>query len=282
MSKFGKVLLVLLLVLSAVFTGAQMVLYGRRQNYARLYLDMKKAHQDLESTLKRDKSEWESTKQDLQSKLQGRDLQVKQLESQVENARGDIKRVETQRSQLEVANKELRDSVDKQTKINEASATQIKQLDERRQELEKTTREQMAEIDQLKKSGHEKDVRIAGLQENIAKLEKTKTELAEAVKALERQQSRYVAMGVALPQEDVPVMDARVLKVDSELRVVVLSVGSDDGVKVANDFVVYRGDAYVATVRVSFVAENTCVAQPVITGPGQTIQVGDAATTRIQ
>jgi septal ring factor EnvC (AmiA/AmiB activator) len=282
MSKFGKVLVVLLLLLSAVFAGSQMVLYAKRVNYYRLYQDEHKQVQNLEQSKQSEIALRESKLRDLDVTISRHKTEIGQLNGRIEGLQADVKRAETSKTQLEVANKELRDSIDKQTKLNESLNKDVAQLNNVRRQLEKTSRDQMGEIAQLKTDTQEKTAKINDLDKKIAGLEKVKTDLNDALKSAEAKIARYVALGVALPEADVPVMDARVLKVDNELKVVVLSAGKDDGVRVAHDFVVYRGDTFVGVVRVNFVSENTSVAQPVLVSKGEQIRIGDAATTRIQ
>lgn len=282
MSKFGKVLVVLLLLLSAVFAGAQSVLYAKRQNYAALWKGVKKERDELQKSLDDAKAEAKSAAEDLRQQITVLSNSLAAAKQKAESLAQDIERVRVDKSQLEVANKELRDSVDKTTKLTEDLTKQTATLEAARRDNEKTIRDQMTEIANLKKEGQDKSVQIASLEQNVANLEKVKTQLNDALKSAQARIARYVALGVALPEENVPPMDARILKVDNDLKVVVLSVGTSDGVKTSNDFTVYRGSQFVGIVRVNYVSSTTCVAQPVLVADGQQIQVGDSATTRIQ
>ena len=78
-----------------------------------------------------------------------------------------------------------------------------------------------------------------------------------------------------------PPIDALVEGVDANLRLVVLSVGSQDEVKEGAEFTIYREDKFVGKVRVNKVYENLAGAQVLFTAEGADIKQGDRATTRI-
>ena len=78
-----------------------------------------------------------------------------------------------------------------------------------------------------------------------------------------------------------PPIDALVEEVDSNLRLVVLSVGRQDEVKEGVEFTIYREDKFVGKVRVNKVYENLAGARVLFTAEGSDIRQGDRATTRI-
>ena len=78
-----------------------------------------------------------------------------------------------------------------------------------------------------------------------------------------------------------PPIDALVEEVDSNLKLVVLSVGRQDEVKEGVEFTIYREDKFVGKVRVNKVYENLAGARVLFTAEGSDIRQGDRATTRI-
>jgi hypothetical protein len=68
--------------------------------------------------------------------------------------------------------------------------------------------------------------------------------------------------------------------VDTDLNIVLLSVGSADGVKVGYEFTVYRGSEYVAKVVVEKVGSDWCSGYSKKGLEKTPIRVGDQATTR--
>jgi len=76
-------------------------------------------------------------------------------------------------------------------------------------------------------------------------------------------------------------IEAIVQRVDNESKIVMLSVGSADGVSEGMRFHVSRDGSYVGEVRVDSVSSKSCSASFVLLKPGMKIQVGDTAATRI-
>jgi len=279
MSKFGKFLVVFLLLLSAVFAGAQMVLYARRQNYYEKWQNQTKALADLDkrtsdniASLESQIKDLEKSKTDLKLANSGLNANLTKADQKAKLDNERIGKLDATVKEMLVAAKTNADTIADRTK-------KLADLRKRQKELDDKVRTQMGQIGDLAKQNQDKANEIAQLKDNIGALEKTRTNLSNALKSAEAKLSRYALLGVALPEEDVPVVDARVLKVNNDLKVIVLSVGKKNGVKVAHKFTVYRGTNFVAEVIVNFVDDGTCVAQPVLVE--KPILVGDVATTRI-
>jgi hypothetical protein len=103
-------------------------------------------------------------------------------------------------------------------------------------------------------------------------------ELDEEVFA-ELQRRNIEAYRVIQQFKTYPDIEGRVVTVDPETNLVVLSVGSKDQVRKNFEFTVYRDDDFVATVNVFDVREDKCAAR--IVARKQPVQVGDFAATRI-
>ena len=77
-----------------------------------------------------------------------------------------------------------------------------------------------------------------------------------------------------------PPIEGVVEDVDSELRLVVLSVGKNDGVKPGYEFTVYRGDRFIAKVRVTKTYDNLSGAR-ILLPDDAVVQRGDRAMTLV-
>jgi len=78
-----------------------------------------------------------------------------------------------------------------------------------------------------------------------------------------------------------PRIDALVKNVDNEQGLVVLSMGEDDKVQIGREFTVYRGDAYIGTVKVIRLYPNLSGARILWLKEGQEIRIGDKASTGV-
>ncbi|MEZ0229500.1 MAG: hypothetical protein ACAI25_12795 [Planctomycetota bacterium] len=93
---------------------------------------------------------------------------------------------------------------------------------------------------------------------------------------------RAVVLGANSPP--VPAIDARVTAVKRDVQpgLVLLAAGSDDKVEKGFHFSVYRGSVFVGKVVVEKVLRDSCGCRVLFTKEGESIQVGDAAATRLQ
>ena len=82
---------------------------------------------------------------------------------------------------------------------------------------------------------------------------------------------------------DAPRIDARVTQVRPEPApgAITLSVGADHKVEEGLFFYVYRGSKYVGKVVVRSVLDDCCGCIVVRLGAGESIEVGDSATSRL-
>lgn len=115
----------------------------------------------------------------------------------------------------------------------------------------------------------------------IAELEVENRALSEQIDALEsRLQLVLERTGVHVINDAwPPPIDALVLDVNRDLKLVVLNKGKQDGVKEGYTFTIYRGSQYKGLVRVQDVQEGMCSA--LITGEKAPIERGDSATTSL-
>ena len=122
-----------------------------------------------------------------------------------------------------------------------------------------------------------------GLERQIADLEMSLTSANEQVASLDtRLQVLVETTGTSY--EDILVqkkVDGAVLQVDTNLGLVMLNVGGDDGVRKGYSFDVWSGNQYKGQVRVVNVQAGMCSA--LIENPieGAPIRQGDSASTRM-
>lgn len=79
----------------------------------------------------------------------------------------------------------------------------------------------------------------------------------------------------------IPPIGALVSAVEPQEKLVILSVGSDQDVKVGYEFTVYRGARFIARLKVVKVDEDLAGARIISIAEGESVQVGDKASTGI-
>ena len=79
-----------------------------------------------------------------------------------------------------------------------------------------------------------------------------------------------------------PAMHAKVLAVDNEANIVMLSVGLEDGVKKGHVFTVFRGRKYVGQALVENIFPDMCSARILASSRAGDVREGDDADTRVR
>ena len=119
------------------------------------------------------------------------------------------------------------------------------------------------------------------LEANVAGIEKQMTAVAKELESSKVQLQAYKDKFGALSEWiSVPALAAKVAAVDEKVNIVILSIGSDDNVKVGYEFTVYRGNKYVGKVVVEDVQKDHCSGYSKKDLQSGEIQVGDDARTR--
>lgn len=120
------------------------------------------------------------------------------------------------------------------------------------------------------------DLRLESALVRIDVLENQNAKLEQRVASLERgRQNLDKVLGVVESQR----IDAEVLEVTSELKLVVVNKGRLDGVQVGTTFLVYLGSQYKGQVLIQAVHETT--SSGLILSEKKSISVGDSATTSL-
>ena len=142
-----------------------------------------------------------------------------------------------------------------------APAAGTDDIDGMRAELRKLRRE----LDDARRAEAAAHVRLTDAERALADQLRANTEAARRIEELERVLKELGRSPPESPRPDprVPtgsLLEGKVQAVDNEMDVYVLSVGTSDGVEVGDEFTVYRGSDYVATVVVdkTFPNHSSC------------------------
>ncbi len=286
MNIFGKVLVVVIFLLSIGFAVAQMILFTERTQYREKY-------EDTSAKLDRTESRLEETEQSLEELRTEFDRFRSSKRREIENLEDDIEDKDLQMTRFQRDREELSAQLTKAQENNEALLGNLERKDEiiekhesRIAELDERVKERMDEIDGLEEDISEQRALINEQKNNIARLEEEKENALTRLQDRERQLAELEARGVHVDIiAPLPPIDGHLSRVDNEIGVAIINRGSDHGVQINYDFVVYREDDYIARLYVMDVYPNHALARvdrDVTDLEEEPMEVGDKVTTRIR
>lgn len=280
-----KVFIVLNLVIALFMSAAAITLYGKQINWIdqtrqsidegnRMYVVLKTDNDRLDAMLK-----------DVNAQLAH------------EKERGTV--LVSERDTLRKENTLLTNSLQEQdarAKLTDDTITQLRIMTEKKEQrngelqkmLDEEIRKNSSTIKQAEWHQSQAIEIAAELREaegEMMQLAKSNADLVRRVTLLSGQLERYVARYGADPADATSgvevAINARVLQVEKDLDLVILSVGERDKVTAGMEFIISRGDSYISKVRVANVYDDMCSARIVdgMTKGGESIKVSDNAST---
>ena len=287
MSALAKVFVVFVFLLSILFFGTSATLYLTREDWAANYDKYKAAVEVKVGELEQRNSDLKGERDDLQDALR--------LVSEDELAKaGTIKtlRIELASKDAQIANisAERNESINAKTATDNLNASLTDQNKTLTTQLSEAHDKRDSAIGAEKVANAEKFRMKRDLDATTQELHEARVEFNSLSEKFDSLELAYGAVEKKLGKDGVeailsglvsPPIDALVEEVDSNLRLVVLSVGRQDEVKEGVEFTIYREDKFVGKVRVNKVYENLAGARVLFTAEGSDIRQGDRATTRI-
>lgn len=178
----------------------------------------------------------------------------------------------------------LNDTIKQNNIASERAAARNKEIQERLDAEILKNNAALKEADYHQAQSIEVAAELRQAENEMMQLSKSNAELVRRVtlvtSQLEKYVERYGADPVAGQQTEVAI-NGRVMQIEPTLDLVILSVGEKDKVTKGMEFVISRGDSYIAKVRVANVYDNMCSARIIsgMTKQGEAIKVSDAAST---
>lgn len=282
MSMFAKIMVIVNLILAVVFLAAAGTLHSATENWKAKHVAVS------EEKVKVEKIKDEN--------IAARDVQIKSLTDNVSSLRERAAAAEANQKTLADGNANLNTALNAAKAQAEAQTTNINELTKTVTDLNTTNntlRNDLATAQAEKKQREDENgtlreaiARETARAENAEKslasaeannkalndnLDRVSTELAAYRKA-------YPPLGNSVSMKDVKgVVSAS----DAKADVHILNVGSKDGVEIGYEFIVYRGDKYVATLVVDSVQANLSSARVKAGSKKSDVQAGDGAATRL-
>jgi hypothetical protein len=287
MSALAKVFVVFVFLLSVCFFATSATLYLTREDWATNYESYRtKVTEDVAKLVVRvDALKGERDTLDDALRLVSEDElakaeQIKKLRVDLDGKNAQIANISAQRDESIIA-KTATDNVNASlVSQNTTLTTQLREAHDKRdisidaQKVANAEKFRMKrDLDATTTELHEARVEHSALDDKYSSLELA---YGAVEKKLGKDGIEAILSGLVSPP-----IDALVEEVDTNLSLVVLSVGSQDEVKEGAEFTIYREDKFVGKVRVNKVYENLAGARVLFTAEGADIRQGDRATTRI-
>jgi hypothetical protein len=277
MSTIAKVFVVLNLLLAVAFLGAAATFLGYVDSYRGKFTAEEEAHR--------------TTKTNKDKVIADRDAEVAKLKGEVNTAQQE-KATATDREMVTTrAYNELKTAYDSTsashtalTRAHTVAQDTIKGLTELKEQLQSnaTALKEATRLAQDEKGAAVKAMNQAQLDLDNSRglIKELETKLSTVEEALSRAQFAREAgiRGSGAPTgtgEPQPMQNAKITASDPRSNIVVISIGSEDGVKVGYRYVVSRGASYVGMIEVTSTEGKQAAARSIRDLQKSEIRVGD-------
>jgi DNA repair exonuclease SbcCD ATPase subunit len=281
MSNIGKVFIILNLLLSAGFLGWAANALSHAEDYKTQLASAKKASEEALAgkqkeidALTVEKNAVTDQQRQFREQRDSAQTEADRLKTQLEELKRSSDTMQGNLTKIQATLNDYNDSIKQLGEQKDAAIQRANEADRARDAAE---REKDAAV--LAKSNAEEATQNA--MTRIADLEQEKMGLADQVENLD---TRLAVMSkkTGVPANEVyavPAIEALVLDVKKDLKLVILNKGKKDEVKVGYVFDIYRGSQYKGQVRISDVQEGVSSGQ--ILHEKSAIGRGDSATTTL-
>ncbi len=281
MNALAKVLVVLVLILSVGLAVSQMVLHGKREHYGELYVNERKARNQLEEELGKARGEFDDLTVKFDRLRESKDAQIQSLQTSLANEQARAGDLNAQVEQLTTGVQRLTDRANKlEADIATRDAT-IEQLRSTVAEREQTIQENLNKIDQLQNTLAAREGTIDDLEHEVTEQKKAYRQLAQSEERLQAIVGELVERGVHVPPAPLPVINGRIVRVDEAHGVAVVDKGSEAGVKPNTEFTVYDDAGYIARLVIHDVQPQVSAGRIRLLVAERSIRMGDKVTTEI-
>ncbi len=239
MNIFGKVLVVVVFLLSVGFAVSQMILFQQRRHWREEYNREEARRQSVEGDLAGKSRDLERLKDEFDNFRRAKAVEIANLEETKGRLEQDIVRLN---SRIETANRQISEAQALAASRDELLTQRdrlITQHEERIKELDENLKARMDEIAAFEEQVRAHTNTIGELEKEIAGLNEEKRKALTRLEDRERQLAELEARGVRVDiGKAQPAIDGLVSRVDNEIGVVVINRGESHGVEINFDFVI--------------------------------------------
>ncbi len=283
MSNIAKIFIVINFVLSILFLGFAATLLSQKWDYRQMYLETSYRH--------------ELQKQRLEENLRESANRLKSLNETIVEAKKTTKETKEENIRLSKENDELKRKNQEYSTTLASIGADIREINNRLDKkedqitaLESAKNEQQKIAEEAKKAKEEAqdeqqrmEIQLSNLNGELADKEK-QLQLAGKELLEARQIIRAVReAGINIPslfKKSKP-LDGTIIAVSNEVPLVMISLGTDEGVEKGYQFTVYRGSQFIGQIVVEEVYKDMSAARVVKQMTVKSVQKGDSITTRI-
>jgi DNA repair exonuclease SbcCD ATPase subunit len=281
MSVVAKILIVVNLLLAVAFLAASATYLGAKTSAKKELEEYKiKAQAEIQTLT--------SQKETLQADVSEAEANAREAEKLKRDAEAKLKAKEDVWDDVDKAFQAIKEAHVTLVSSHEAMKNDLSAQVERNSDL---TKQAAAAIRDKEGAVTRENAAVADKQRLEDELITARQQLADGAKALNRVQTELGqaklkikgledAYGPASDLIGTPALDAVVTGVSTDVNLVMLSLGRDDGVKKGFELTIYRGGEYVGKVIVDQVSKDHSTAYSVKAVEKTPIRVGDRGTTR--
>lgn len=263
MNTLLKIFTVLIFVMSLVYLGFTTTIFSYRQNYKAQFFGKvdeinKTNKEDGEkiSQLNKDLIDFDNESNNLNSQLKSVDQKLQETTGDLTNKQGDLANCSTEINTLTQENERLSRDIDSESKRNEDMHRDIETYQKRFQVAEN-------DLNMLSARLMENRDELTRGKKNLAALDEQFIDLSRKYKQAQELLDYYKQLPIKEPVEVTKTIRGKVVGVSAKPNFVLISVGTDSGVKVGTEFTVYRGDKFIAKIRVDKVDKDLSTAVPI-------------------
>lgn len=282
MNAVTKVLVVLVLLLSAGFAASQIVLYGKREDFGAKYLETAQQLTDTTQKLKQAEGALHDKTVEYDQFKVARDTEVQALQNsladektRVRELSADLARMTTSVQSLTTANQEQ----EQRLAVRDQTVEGLREIVTERDEAIK---QNLDKIEELIAGGGEKDATIGELEHQLNQVKKANVELAESEKFLHDTIAGLIRRGIEVEPALAPAINGKVIQVDAVVGAAVIDKGAVAGVKPNTQFTIYNDEGYVASLVIHTVQDELAVGKVMLAAEGRQVSQGDKATTEVR
>jgi predicted RNase H-like nuclease (RuvC/YqgF family) len=280
MNAVTKTLIVLVFALSVAFAAVQVMLYGKRENFGEAFKQADSARRTAQEKQKAAEEKLAEVQQDIGSQLSRREADNERLAADKAEAEGQVKELQRTVADMNstIQQREARVvALEEDMDTRDASIAELKGTIQDRDTAIKTHLDKVAALDG---TIAERDATIGQLQHDLTETKKTLVATSASEKELLATITELKRRGIAVPPIALPIVNGRVVRVNSEYGVAVVDKGSNSGVKPNTTFTIYDGTEYVARLVVQDVQSDSSLGLIQLQA-GRDVKEGDKATTEI-
>mgnify|MGYP003573983990 CR=1 FL=1 len=284
MGMFAKIFIVVNLVLAVVFLGAASTLLGTAEDYKGQLDDLtvkttaeKKKLNDEIAALQADNSKYKGEKTLWMNKNE-------ELETRIPRDTVTYKNLTQKFNEAIATNSRYEESLRNLNGLLEAEKAQNKVLAGQCETALSDMRKAKEDADNLRSDNERLMASVKNLQGNLAQVEKemarVTAENAEKSSWIEQIKRRLGAPALA-GIKNMTAVDALVARVDEELNIVLITIGTDDELSIGDIMTVYRGGEYVGKLIIDKTGDDWASGHMDMDLTKSFPQQGDSASTRL-